>query len=371
MTIRIATFNAENLFRRPKVFGLQDPERRKEILDDFNELVALLDKDIYEEADKERIAELIVKHGAHDPAGGGDHPFLVNQPRGGAKLFTVGQAGGSGIRIVAKGRSKWAGWAEMVRGDLSWQAVENTARVMAEVDADILLTVEVEDRITLDRFNSQVLGGALGNRPYPFNLLVDGNDNRGIDVGILSRFPITSVRSHIFDPGESGQPVFSRDCPEFEIDIAGEPLWVLGNHFKSKGFGRASENDKRRKAQALRVQEIYEAALGRSPRVVVAGDLNDSLDSAPVKLLLDAGLREAMTHDSYEGVLPGTHGTGKRDEQKLDYLLFSPELWDAVTHVGVERRGIWAPRTFPSFTTVTSKLDQASDHAALFADLDL
>lgn len=370
MTIRIATFNAENLFRRPKVFGLQDPERRKEILDDFNELVALLDKEIYQEADKERIAELIVKHDAHTSDAGGSRPFLINQPRGGAKLFTVNQSDGSGIRIVAKGRSKWAGWAEIVRADISWQAVENTARVIAEVDADILLTVEVEDRLTLDRFNTQVLGAALGNRPYPYNLLVDGNDSRGIDVGILSRFPITSVRSHIFDAGESGEPVFSRDCPEFEVDFPGGPLWILGNHFKSKGFGRAAENDRRRKAQAQRVREIYEAALERSSRVVVAGDLNDSLDSAPIKLLLDTGLREAMTHDSYEGT-PGTHGTGKRDEQKLDYLMFSPELWDRVTSVGVERRGIWAPKTFPSFTTVTSKVDQASDHAALYADLDL
>ena len=104
---------------------------------------------------------------------------------------------------------------------------------------------------------------------------------------------------------------------------------------------------------------------------MVAGDLNDFLASPPIKLLLDAGLREAMTHESYGANPPGTHGTGKRDEQKLDYLMFSPELWELVTNVGVERRGVWAPRTFPSFATVTSKADQASDHAALFADLDL
>ncbi|MGW0843274.1 endonuclease/exonuclease/phosphatase family protein [Streptomyces sp. NPDC002787] len=371
MSIRIATFNAENLFRRPMVFGLDDPDRREEILDDFNELVGLLDKEIYQEADKERISELIVKHDAHNSDPDSRRPFFVNQPRGGAKLYTVSPNGSPVLRIVAKGRSKWAGWAEMVRGDIGWEAVENTARVIAEVNADILLTVEVEDRLTLDRFNTQVLGGAMGHEPYPFNLLIDGNDSRGIDVGILSRFPITSVRSHIFDPGASGTPVFSRDCPEFEVEVDGEPLWILGNHFKSKGFGRASENDKRRKAQAKRVREIYEEALERSLRVVVAGDLNDSLSSPPIKLLLDAGLREAMTHESYGTNPPGTHGTGKRDEQKLDYLMFSPELWDRVTHVGVERRGIWAPKTFPSFTTVTSKLNQASDHAALFADLTL
>ncbi|MGW0711838.1 endonuclease/exonuclease/phosphatase family protein [Streptomyces sp. NPDC002643] len=369
MTLRIATFNAENLFRRPSVFRLDDSEKREEILDDFNELVGLLDKEGYDADDKARIAELIVKHDAHD-AESDDRPFSVNQPRGGAKLYTLGSAGGPAIKVVANGRSTWAGWAEMTREDLGWEAVANTARVIAEVNADIVLTVEVEDRLTLDRFNTQVLGGAMGREPYPYNLLVDGNDNRGIDVGILSRFPVASVRSHIFDPGESGTRVFSRDCPEFEIEVGGEPLWILGNHFKSKGFGNAAENDKRRKAQAKRVGEIYEAARRRSPRVIVAGDLNDTLASPPVKLLLDTGLREAMTHDTYDGT-PGTHGTGKRDEQKLDYLLFSPELWERVQAVAVERRGIWAPRTFPSFDTVTSKTNQASDHAALFADVDI
>ncbi|WNZ11573.1 hypothetical protein [Streptomyces sp. 11x1] len=88
MTIRIATFNAENLFRRPTVFGLDD-ERRKEILDDFTESAGRLDKKIHQEADKERIAALIVKHGAHDLDPGSRRPFFVNQPRGGAKLCTV------------------------------------------------------------------------------------------------------------------------------------------------------------------------------------------------------------------------------------------------------------------------------------------
>ncbi|MDW8804813.1 hypothetical protein P1P68_08435 [Streptomyces scabiei] len=117
---------------------------------------------------------------------------------------------------------------------------------------------------------------------------------------------------------------------------------------------------------------------------MVAGDLDDSLASPPVRPPLDAGLREAMTHESHGATPPGTHRTGERDEQKLDHLMFGPESWERVTSVGGERRGVWAPRTFPSFDTVTSKdfpvlrhdhvqgrADHASDHAALFADLAL
>ncbi|MFC9846529.1 endonuclease/exonuclease/phosphatase family protein [Streptomyces sp. NPDC060223] len=368
MTIRIATYNAENLFRRPKVFELPDEGLRKEILDDFSELVSLLDRDPYQDADKDRIVELVRKHRAFDVDPDTRGPIYVNQVRGGAKLFTAsGPPANPVIKIVAKGRSKWAGWAELVRDDLEWAAVENTARVIAAVDADILLTVEVEDRLTLARFNEQVLGDALKKQPYPYSMLIDGNDIRGIDVGILSRHPVTSVRSHIFDPGPSFRPLFSRDCAEFEIDVFGTPLWVLGNHFKSQ---RGGGGGGLRQAQAERTRDIYRAALQRSARVVVAGDLNAPLDTDPIRTLQGAGLQDAMSHPSYKGD-PGTYEQGTSPDDKLDYLMFSPQLWERVQQVDVERRGIWAPRTFDSFDTVTSKLTQASDHGALHADLDL
>lgn len=364
MTIRIGTFNAENLFRRPRVFREKDARR---ILDDFSALVGLLGSDPYTAADKRKIAALLKKYRADEDRKSSSRPFFVNQPHGDAKLFT--KPAGGGLKIVAGGRSQWTGWAELVRDDLSLEAVENTARVIAAVNADILLTVEVEDRLTLDRFNTQILGGVLGKRPYPYNMLIDGNDPRGIDVGILSRYPIECIRSHIADLGQGRLPVFSRDCPEYEIRVNGTRLWILGNHFKSKGFGAAADNEKKRRAQARQVRKIYETALERSAHVVVAGDLNDTPASVAIKTLLRAGLRDAMSYPGYVGD-PGTFGTGTSLNQKIDYLMFSPELFSRVQDVDVERRGIWAPKTFKSFPTVT-KGHQASDHGALYADLDL
>jgi endonuclease/exonuclease/phosphatase family metal-dependent hydrolase len=370
MTIRIATFNAENLFRRPKVIGLSDPERRRRILADFAELVSLLDLTTYERDEKLRIAELIKKHEAYRTDPDDPPPIFINEPRGGARLFqTSGRPGSADfeVRILANGRRNWAGWAELVREDLNGDAVRNTARVVAEVNADIQLMVEVEDRLTLERFNEQILGGVLKKKPYPYSMLIDGNDIRGIDVGILSRHPITSVRSHIFDRRSGGnQRLFSRDCPEFEIDVDGTPaLWLLGNHLKSK----SGDNPALRLAQAERVAKIYEAALERSPHVLVAGDLNDSPDSEPVSTLLASGLKDVMSHPSYRG-LPGTHGECDSPRQKIDYVLLPPALFDRVQHVGLETRGIFA-EGIKSFDTVTSRTDAASDHAALYVDVDL
>jgi hypothetical protein len=71
-------------------------------------------------------------------------------------------------------------------------------------------------------------------------MLIDGNDDRGIDLGIMTRqwFEIESIVSHVDDPDENNEDerLFSRDCPEYKIKTpAGNTLLVLINHFKSKG----------------------------------------------------------------------------------------------------------------------------------------
>ncbi|MFF3844331.1 endonuclease/exonuclease/phosphatase family protein [Streptomyces sp. NPDC002328] len=370
MSIRIGTFNMENLFRRPTAFRLQDPAERAEILGDFAQLVALLDLLAYGDTEKKEIARIVKKHRAYAVDPEDPPPIFINQARPGkdSGLFrTSGSGKNTTVEVTAKGRAAWAGWAELGQEDLDLDVVRNTGRVVSEVDADILLAVEVEDRLTLERFNTQVLAGALGRRPYPYNLLIDGNDSRGIDIGILSRHPITSVRSHVFDtdPERPDERLFSRDCPEFQIGLNGTPLVLLGNHLKSK----FRDDPELRLAQAKRVAEIYGTALERTPHVVVAGDLNDAPDSETAAVLRDTGLRDVMSHRTYSG-LPGTHGDCKRERDKLDYLLLPPPLWDEVQHVGLETRGIFAD-DIKSFDTVTSKVDAASDHAALFVDLDL
>ena len=75
-------------------------------------------------------------------------------------------------------------------------------------------------------------------------MVIDGNDDRGIDVGLLTKpgFPIAGIRSHVDDTDTTGT-IFSRDCPEYRIALpGGGQLTVLVNHFKSKlGGGTAAE----------------------------------------------------------------------------------------------------------------------------------
>lgn len=171
--------------------------------------------------------------------------------------------------------------------------------------------------------------------------------------------------------------IFSRDCPEYEVTISnGTSLWVLGNHWKSKGYGSPAASNTKRLRQATRVEEIYQDALQRGDLVAVMGDLNDMLTSAAVSVLSSAGLRDVMSHPCYTSSAsnkPGTYATGNTVNQKIDYIFLSPHAWGQVQDVGVERRGVYAPSLEPSLGKLfaTSKLDQASDHAAVWVDLDI
>ncbi len=81
------------------------------------------------------------------------------------------------------------------------------------IDTDVLCAVEVESRIAVNRFNYNVIPEIGGNK-FRHTMVIDGNDDRGIDVGILTKpsLKIVSIASHVDDTDEEGQ-IFSRRLP--------------------------------------------------------------------------------------------------------------------------------------------------------------
>jgi exonuclease III len=235
----------------------------------------------------------------------------------------------------------------------------------------------------LQRFNKEVLlldpgeGWAeSAGKGYAHIMLIDGNDDRGIDVGLMTRddHRIERMRSHV-DDGPSASPTFSRDCPEFEVSVPHwDPMLVMVNHFKSKR-GSQAKSDATRKAQAERVAEIYEQRRTEGwERIVVAGDLNDTPERAPLAPLWeDTDLRDASEHSSFNfGERRGTWGTGN---DQFDYLLLSPSLFEKVERGGINREGVWrGPRVknaWAMLPTLTKEVEAASDHAAIWVELDI
>jgi endonuclease/exonuclease/phosphatase family metal-dependent hydrolase len=361
-TFRVGTFNFENLFQRPKVLNLRSNDDTRAALDKIAQLQSLLAKVNYTDTVKVKILALYAEL----------KPYInITEDRG--KLF-----GGTAANptIKATGRDAFDGAIELKKASISEMARENTAKVIKALKADVLCTVEVEDREALRAFDAQMLNGK-----YPYDLSIDGNDPRGIDVGIYSRYPIRAIYTHMFDKTANNRVIFSRDCLELELELPdGKPLYVLCNHFKSQGYGNAADNDAKRKLQAQRVAEILGEYDLTTDYVIVAGDLNDTDNRPPnfaLKPLLDVPnifnvLAIQFPNDAQQRWT--YHYQGQFNQ--IDYLLVSQPLKDGLQTAKVERRGIHRLNTLTQgaeqqFDTVTSWTNAASDHAGIVAEFSV
>lgn len=374
--MRIAAFNVENLFDRIKAFNAEDPDTHKDVLDAHAELNKLFEKPTYSSADKSRMLALMDDLGILKRDEG---PFVwLRKIRG--KIVVRPRSGP--VRIAANGRGDWVGWLELKTARVEEEAITMTARMIRDMDADIMALVEIESRPVLTEFHDHIYAPLAGNS-YKHMMVIDGNDGRGIDVGIMARdgFSIPSMRSHV-DEMFDGKKVFSRDCPEYILETpGGEKIAVLPNHFKSKYGGNDQASKDKREAQARFTAQYYQRLLGEGiNNVVVLGDLNDVPDANELQPLLSTSLREVTDHPSFtefefntttddRGI--GTFGTGA-DSKKIDYILLSPALWTKVQQGGIFRKGVYtASKRWEMYPELIKPLYSASDHHGIWVDLDL
>lgn len=380
--MRIAAFNVENLFQRAKVFNDPEPAAHRDVLDALSELGKLLELPTYSSADKARILSLLevlkIKRSDEGP--------YVRLQRIRGQLLRRPKDKRKPVEVVASGRDKWVGWVELKTEAVNARAMENSARVLKDSEADVLALVEVESRPTFLSFQKLLYTDRGHAAPFAHVMVIDGNDARGIDVGLASRvgFPIGLMRSHVDIPS-GGKSVFSRDCPVYEVTTpAGSRLLVLPNHLKSKFGGDQGASDQRRKAQASAIAEIYnELRNAGEEHIAVLGDLNDTPASDPLQpLLANTDLKEVSDHPRFidfefkgptgqRGI--GTYKLGN-DRDKIDFILLSPALFDRVTKGGIFRKGAW-PGSRPSRWNTYAELEKvehaASDHHLIWVDVDL
>lgn len=363
MPFRVGTYNVNNLFRRARL--LQEPgfsQTAAPILSDVSRLCTLIDQPTYTPAIKSEMIALLTKY-QFDQRPSPNPWFTINEIRG--KLITIKKNGT--IEIAPKGRADWVGSADLKEEVVPEESTWNTGRVIRDIKVDLLCLVEVEDRQAITEFNKGILKQLKCD--FAHNMSIEGNDDRGIDVGVYSRKPIVSIESHIddtyVDKAKRKQRVFSRDCPVFEVEYrAGKYIYLLCNHFKSKGYGDQGSSDRKRKLQAEQVVKILSQFDLKKDMVIVAGDLNDTPTSAPLKPLLDK-------KDLYDVLRShkGPRATFSSGKDQIDYLLVSKPLRSLMTAVGINRKGWFKEPT--KFKEVTGKATQASDHAAVWAEFNI
>ena len=179
--------------------------------------------------------------------------------------------------------------------------------------------------------------------------LIEGLDERGIDVGLIYRedklrlLSLEQAQGCILDPkidepgircttagGEQGWTLFARPplLARFQVLGTRERFTLIANHFKSKRGGEDATVATRR-AQAAHLLTLVERQERLEPGVpvIVSGDLNDFEDSDPIKTLTGSGklkdphadrsLGEAR--DQYSFIFNGI-------SQLLDFILVPPRM---------------------------------------------
>lgn len=273
----------------------------------------------------------------------------------------------------------------LIRAKAPGDTAEIASRILHAMNADVLAVQEVEHIDILKQFNREHLQNL-----YPHVVLVEGNDQRLIDVGILSKVPIGTIVSHqaAVHPEAPNRRVFSRDLLQVELlDNRGDKLFTIYNtHLKSHfvPFGEdpvqgAIDANQRRRRQAETISRLISRMERPNSRFILTGDMNDAPDSPFLAAMLTvdnqplvnalANPRETRPPKAESpGQGPGpqtpawTHrfnppGPGLPEFRLFDHIWLSQALAGRFAHPMIDRR--------------TKHGGDGSDHDPAWVELDL
>lgn len=290
---------------------------------------------------------------------------------------------------VGKHERRADGSLERVSGpvDKEEQSRRDQAKAILDEGLDVVVLQEVENIAALEQFVAEHLGGAY--RAF----LIEGNDERGIDVAFLVKTDLPfeveqRSRKHETwnDPAQGGReaPLFSRDLTSLVIRAAGraEPLAVLfGTHMKSKRDRPGDpDSELQRRAQAKRTAEILAQTreeFGPGVPVLIAGDFNGDLthDEA-LRPIFDAGFVDgfdaAPVPTAPEDRVSHTYHPrdGAAQAHQMDGVVISKDWARLVRRTHAHRYKDERGRDKPIPATYAERSRNPSDHFPVVLELD-
>lgn len=200
--------------------------------------------------------------------------------------------------------------------------------IISSVQPDILALQEMGPPEVFEAFRDELAQMGLD---YPFQALVqqEGSDRH---LALLSRFPLQHIERHTADRYRAGQEELSVKRGFLEAELAVTPTYrfrLFIAQLKSKAFHPAGQTEMRRSEARLLGNHIRRAQQ-QDPRLnmLVVGDFNDHIGSAPLRLLLGNGAHELIDlrpMDKY-----GEIWTGFDPEEEVyhrhDYALAHPRM---------------------------------------------
>ncbi len=375
--MKIATFNIQNLFHRDK--ALVNIQAGNAVIKWLNEMDHLMRKHTKTANDLDRIKDLSFLLGFEKIS---RKSYAVMRRRGGELFF---RGCHSSVEIKANSLTDWNGWVALQTIPVDPVATQNKARVIVEVNADVLLLQEVEDRNSLLEFNNQFLPEFNGV-PYRELLVLQGNDGRGQEMGMLTKngFQIQEIRTYGNELDDNGKLIFDKNLMKYEIlTPLQNRIFLLSVHLQEQG--KDKENcDVLRFRQAQRVAEIYRQLRSQGQEyVIVVGTLNAvSYCFSLAPLLQKTDLKDVSKHPGFNIAVEKEKDAGYLcmkayrmglNLKQKDYLLLSPELFTRVKNSGLNRKAIWQEKAsqWQVYNTIKIEKQAASEHAVVWGEIEI
>lgn len=307
-----------------------------------------------------------------------------------------------------------------------------TALAIADADADILCLQEIDNMAALQAFEYGYLYRMVGNgyrqkylvegndsRGIDVAVLMreETRDGQKIELRDIKSHAMATYRDFDLFDEEIGKTnrlddkIFKRDCLEVDLSIGGVPLTVYVVHLKSMGGGREGLDGRHatmpvRRAETLAVRRIIEDRFGAShtatKRFAICGDMNDYQERIDVIGSRRTGYRfehrvedtSALDTFSQDGFVENAvgqldplerwtlyHARGPQEQWlcQLDYLWLSPALAKAnaarkpeIIRGGQPFRTVFPPgQEVDRYPRIGWDRPKASDHCPLVMTLDL
>lgn len=222
--------------------------------------------------------------------------------------------------------------------------IEAMAKALKKLDADVVVFQELENEYVLQAMIDEFLP----NAGYRYVAAQRTNSGRGINLGVISRYPIEQLRSYRFTklthpdaPGREWR--FARDVMRVTIDAGlDRPIDVFSIHLKSNRDGPDDPNSRLyRTAEAMALKNIIREEVEKDPGylAVLGGDFNSNYETRPdqprpwpaIAHLLETEPGEpplltdvhADLSDKDRVTIPGS---GRYPPATFDYILATPAM---------------------------------------------
>lgn len=269
------------------------------------------------------------------------------------------------------------------------------AESIKDLNADILMLNEVGGIESLTNFNKYFLNDSY--TPY----LIEGNSDRGIDVGYLVKKtlpfkyvhlshknrPINFLYPHeLSENPKKASHRFSRDISElrvFEQDDNSPCMVFLLVHLKSKldPDNIDFKGTRRREAELRTLVEVYNevnSELNKNVPIFVAGDFNGhaapyDTDEEFKDIYEKSDLEDSFTveDNSKEEIYTQVqvNPTPPHDKTRIDYIFTSPKAKQLIQSAGIYRFKDEYDMPLPPPTTMSEKSELPSDHYPIYIDI--